>query len=513
MPTIDLDDFLGSITTADDRNPVSLLLFQAVMFAGVTFVDAKFLRARGYDSRKAARKAFFSRVRLLYGLDYEQDRLPLLQAVLLMTYWYDCPDNDKDTWYWMGIALSLAQVSSYHREPLMPSVKQRRLRRRIWWSCVIRDRLLALGVRRPSRIYNEDFRVDPLTVDDFDLRMPSESVVRLLGESRFAASEPSARLQTAVLCVELSKLCTCLGRILHSQYSLTGSQETRSDYLRKAVVVPKDSSTQLEDLALCDAELDEWLTTQDIRAKYTPARTSRESRANVDDATRVIQLHQAQLHMIYLTTITVLHKPQVFFSGSDRPDNDQTNAQRRTSKAKIMDAAVAITNLAHNLKANDQLRFLSTSSVPAFLSASLIHLMDTRSPDDDVRSISIGRFCQCVGALQQLQDIYSSADYAIYFLRDVLKNANIDVPMVKLALMSPTSNETTTQQQQRTSRSTSGCASSSTLNFFGGAQDSGDVIFDPLLMNSWLDIDVTVPTLNGFDVDGNSAPMNTTSFM
>ncbi|CAK7235167.1 hypothetical protein SBRCBS47491_009199 [Sporothrix bragantina] len=109
MPAIDLGDFLGPIMNLDDRSPVSLLLFQAVMFAGVTFVDAKFLQARGYDSRKAARKAFFSRVRLLYGLDYEQDRLPLLQAVLLMTYWYDCPENDKDTWYWMGIALGLAQ--------------------------------------------------------------------------------------------------------------------------------------------------------------------------------------------------------------------------------------------------------------------------------------------------------------------------------------------------------------------------------------------------------------------
>ncbi|CAK7200318.1 hypothetical protein SEUCBS139899_003009 [Sporothrix eucalyptigena] len=570
MPAVDLDDFLGPIANGDG-NPVSLLLFQAVMFAGVTFVDAKFLQARGYDSRKAARKAFFSRVRLLYGLDYEQDRLPLLQAVLLMTYWYDCPDNDKDTWYWMGIALSLAQVSGFHREPAMASVKQRRLRRRIWWSCVIRDRLLALGVRRPSRIYDSDFRVEPLSVDDFDVHVPPEPLIRLLGESRYTAVDSSARVQTAVLCVELSKLCTCLGRILHSQYCMTGSQAARSDYLQKATVLPRQSDTQLQDLVMCDAELDAWVANQDPRAKYTPSRgnTPRASPGNNDDFMQVIQLHQAQLHMIYLTTISVLHKPQVFYSGANT-DTDSSNAQRRASKAKIMDAAVAITNLAYSLKASNQLRFLSTSSVPAFLSASLIHLMDTRSPDDDVRSISIGRFYQCVGALQQLQDIYSSADYAIYFLRDVLKNANIDVPMVKLALLSPTADERSHQQRQvRSSRSASTCPSSasttrgvhtpyqtqhpaqnqpafypelplgrdrnnyfdagmapppqnlpngqfdtlSAANLFGGAQESGEFVFDPSLMSNWLDIDISVPPMTGFDVDSNFPVMNTAAFV
>lgn len=60
----------------------------------------------------------------------------------------------------------------------------------------------------------------------------------------------------------------------------------------------------------------------------------------------------------------------------------------------------------------------------------------------------------------------------------------------------------------------------SAVNVFGGPQeagDVGDVIFDPLLMNSWLDIDVNggVPPLsvNGFDVDGNTSVMATGPFM
>lgn len=43
---------------------ISLLLFQAFMFAGTAFVDIKLLKTAGYSNRRAARKAFFQRVKV-----------------------------------------------------------------------------------------------------------------------------------------------------------------------------------------------------------------------------------------------------------------------------------------------------------------------------------------------------------------------------------------------------------------------------------------------------------------
>jgi len=65
MPLIEIQDVLQIIhdgTGASGR--ISLLLFQAIMFAGTAFVDMEFLRRAGYSNRKSARKAFFQKARV-----------------------------------------------------------------------------------------------------------------------------------------------------------------------------------------------------------------------------------------------------------------------------------------------------------------------------------------------------------------------------------------------------------------------------------------------------------------
>jgi hypothetical protein len=65
MPLIDLYDF---VMTVENRNgnfgQISLILYQAVMFAGSAFVDMSHLHSAGYVSRKEARKDFFQKTRV-----------------------------------------------------------------------------------------------------------------------------------------------------------------------------------------------------------------------------------------------------------------------------------------------------------------------------------------------------------------------------------------------------------------------------------------------------------------
>ena len=64
MPLLDLREFLHPIEKNDGNSPVSLLLFQAVMFAATAYIDMRFLQAQGFDNRKTARKIFFQRARV-----------------------------------------------------------------------------------------------------------------------------------------------------------------------------------------------------------------------------------------------------------------------------------------------------------------------------------------------------------------------------------------------------------------------------------------------------------------
>jgi hypothetical protein len=65
MPILELNSFLGIIEHGDgETGRLSILLFQAVMFAGTAFVDMKYLRAAGFSTRKAARKAFYEKMRV-----------------------------------------------------------------------------------------------------------------------------------------------------------------------------------------------------------------------------------------------------------------------------------------------------------------------------------------------------------------------------------------------------------------------------------------------------------------
>ena len=65
MPLMDLHPFLNIVNSRNGFNgQMSLLLYHAVMFSAMAFVDMKLLREAGFSNRKAARKSFFQKTRV-----------------------------------------------------------------------------------------------------------------------------------------------------------------------------------------------------------------------------------------------------------------------------------------------------------------------------------------------------------------------------------------------------------------------------------------------------------------
>ncbi|RKL49151.1 Cutinase transcription factor 1 beta [Fusarium oxysporum] len=431
LPILDIEEYAGAILHNNGRNPISLLLFQAVNFVSVTFVDLKTLHSRGYASRLAARKDFYDRVRILYSLNYESDRMALIQSLLLLSHWYDCPDDDKDTWHWMGIALTNAQVGGLHRDPehLKISQQEKKLRRRLWWCCLMRDRLLALGLRNPPRLREDDYNVKPLTLDDFDSSSPSTNLDRLFQDLKATYPNSEKRQSLAVMCIELSSLCVYIGRTLNTLYTVMGNYLGGVEYSQQSTGRPDRSPEQAKSLSERSTELKGWLESQNIHSRYTAKTGSRPPVTSTTDdlhADEILRLHQAQLRMVYLTALGALHRPQVFCFGSN--NDGARNDGSTVSRGNVTDTAVEMTKLAFNLQRDNQLRFLPTLAVPAYLAVTLVHLFNTCSDDEEARSLSLGRLYQCVNVLQQLQEMYTSADYAMQFLNSILKNTGLHVP-------------------------------------------------------------------------------------
>lgn len=406
MPMLDLNNFRRAIFDEQGATKVSLLLFQAVMFAGLQSLDTETVHRLSFSTVKEAREVFFNRVRLLYEFEVERDSSAILQALILMSFYYGKWDERKHTWHWTGLAYDLARNMGLHREPTLRFTKPiQRLRRRFWWSLYIRDRLIALGTRRPMRIRDDEFDVSPLRLDDFDYELELEGLSMSLTKEE--------RTSLAHMCVQLSTLCKCIGHVVGSQYTILNKHP---DVPFTMMVVSKRSVADTESIERCDGELDEW------------HRGLIECTKLATGATTSVKVHMAMLDIIYQNTRNVLHRAQAL---QPQPESSRDRAIQKASRSKIKSTARSLTASLQAMLQKGHLGYLSPVGVTALNAASLSHILDLKSDDEDVRDASAFRLTQTLQVLQALGKIYASADAAISFLTAITRKAGVSIPIAE----------------------------------------------------------------------------------
>ncbi|KAG5997696.1 Cutinase transcription factor 1 beta [Claviceps spartinae] len=425
MPLIDLHNFLSVVDRRDGVNgQTSLLLYQSIMFSAVAFVDMKHLREAGYSSRKAARKAFFQKTRLLYDFDYEQDRLFLVQSLMQMTYWYETPDDQKDTWHWMGVAISLAHTIGLHRNPgtTSMSTSKQRLWKRIWWSCFMRDRLVALGMRRPIRIKDQDFDVPMLTESDFDIQPLQEGISVVPAECTLIRDVNMQR-ELAVMCISKAKLCLCISHMLKVQYSVLIRDKMKPENTTNSTMMlfPNSQADNVDSVHSVDLELNAWAASLPEICQYRPLKPM-----DVQGGRSTVAVQRTMLHMVYHTTISALHRPQ-FLPSSPTQRPTTSREVQEISRLRVRDAAAQITRMASELQRLRLERFLPTTGVTVILPAMIIHLLEMKDPWPQTRDRAIKGFRHCMRVMEKLRELYAAADYATGFLDAALRKAAIDI--------------------------------------------------------------------------------------
>ncbi|KAF2460894.1 fungal-specific transcription factor domain-containing protein [Lineolata rhizophorae] len=425
MPLLDLHDFVQTIDQPDGScGKVSLILYQAVMFAGSAFIDMSHLRGAGYNTRKEARRGFFQKARLLYDFDYESDRVSLVQALLLLTYYYETPDDQKDTWHWMGVATSVAHTIGLHRNPERSTMDAKRVKlwKRIWWSTYMRDRLIALGMRRPTRIKTEDYDVPMLTLDDFEIGAIPDTVSCVPADC-VVAKDVDRQRQLALMCISKAKLCLCVSHVLSKQYCVLNNNQGMVNDRTTMMLLPKKFDPDTCDVQMCDEELRRWQEELPAEARYSETSSGLAS----------IDLCKALLHMVFFTTLSALHRPQVLPSANPTQVSSPAASPAgspsllEVSRKNVRRAAAAITSIAQKLDQRDLVRYLPTTGVTVLLPAIIIHLLDIKAPDEATRRASLRGFCQCMAVMGKLRDLYSAADYSTAFLEAAIRKAGISL--------------------------------------------------------------------------------------
>ncbi|OAP61719.1 hypothetical protein AYL99_03922 [Fonsecaea erecta] len=151
-PAVDQSDFLKWYKAPQQdvlaHPQLMRLLLLSVLFAALPHIDEDLLRGGPRCAVKQAQKAVFSSAQTLYHrLEWEfMGTEGLAQSALLLSYWSPYDSTREVNGYWVDEAIRHAVAGG------MADLYSTRRKRIIWWCCMIRNRMISLGLRRFDRL-------------------------------------------------------------------------------------------------------------------------------------------------------------------------------------------------------------------------------------------------------------------------------------------------------------------------------------------------------------------------
>lgn len=174
-----------------------------------------------------------------------------------MSHYYPSMVEQKHTWFWVHQAISLSQGLGLHRNA--GQEPQHKLWARIWWACLVRDRLTTLGTGRPMHINSLDCTVPMLTLDD-------------LKEDGDSEDDQTVK----EFFIEFVKLCQYMEGVLSLPHNIATA-----------------AGSLPEQISLCEETLQHW------RRNLVPSAKLHEKNSRDFDKRGICTLYRALLHLIY----------------------------------------------------------------------------------------------------------------------------------------------------------------------------------------------------------------------
>lgn len=331
-----------------------------------------------------------------------------IQALLLLSTWYETPDDQEDAYHWLQIAVGLARREGLNKDPAPLDIpeSEKHVRKRLWWCLLNRDPLLAVGAKRPISIRPDDHNVPEPGLNDWKFQETS-------GLKAFGLDWNQQKLDMLHLVrISQCKLHQHLSKIMANQYVM-GEYRSRNC----PSVDPTSTRTQLMPVTTDEAwmsmresevSLRTWRENlpSDLASTHVPAEPSEEN-------FEAFAVSRTMLHLLYHLAIISMYRPWLrrpYLTRSCSPASTQQGFQEMI-RTSIRSSAHSITGLAVELHNVDLARHLPQAVLSCMIAAIVIHISDLCSGDESLRGPALRDFEQTSHIINELRENYYSADF------------------------------------------------------------------------------------------------------
>ncbi|OAP59587.1 hypothetical protein AYL99_06885 [Fonsecaea erecta] len=398
-PVVSLPDLILSVTGGSSGR-LSLTLYHAIMCAGSAALEGEHFSAYGYPSKAAARREYYTKSKLLLDLGAEPDRLIACQASLLLMSWSSREDS-KDPMYWVGSAINHAFALRLQEEQ-SNTVGQRksdnhRLRRRIWWTIVVRECDVAMNLARPPRLRPREPHL--LNHDDFvdELDLSGINFGTLVGIKMFLA-DFSLQRQLERACIERAKLAVRIYDILH---------RTSEEVFQSS----SDLAGRKSRISELENSLRDW-------SSHLPEELRLENICSVsfDLCHRAYHLASCMVHLTYWMAIIVLHSTEIsehrWATCSHNSENHELEGNEKRVDCHVYalrQASNRITTIYGGLNSRKLTQFVPVTGIASVCSAAFVYLLDASSGHSSLEKSSLESLAICIEAVRQIGRINFTA--------------------------------------------------------------------------------------------------------
>lgn len=348
FPILDRVSF-GNSYTGKSASP---LLLQAMLFIAATYCEPSQLHDWAFADLQEARSLYYNNAKNIYDANYEEDKIAIIQALFLMSYWREEPQNN--TRHRLAAAISLAQEHGMHRaRTTVTEQAEQSLRKRIWWTLYVRDRQASISVGMPWFIHDQDCDVEELTVGDFDEHPRTEVF-------HFLEQQTNEHIQYPV---QMAKLARVIGDIVKTEFQLFNKHTSVSE------------RAKLKDRLL------KW-------ERELPEEMKPQSGLGYD-----FNIFASMLNAFFYNGYILLYRSSYVRSREPRDEEGDIALQ----------AACKITSIAEDLLTRSMIRYVNTHMLTCLFNSLCIHTICLRRSNDIGRQVVEKRAQICLLGLQEMK--------------------------------------------------------------------------------------------------------------
>ncbi|KAH8811351.1 fungal-specific transcription factor domain-containing protein [Xylogone sp. PMI_703] len=376
----------------------SLFLLQAMLFTSCSFVPSAVITKAGFKTVREARYTFYRRAKLLFDFEVEKDTVCISQGALLLSYHAPNDNKRRTNTNWLSNAIRFARISGADRynDPDLPREQQVRLKK-LWWCCILRDRIMPLGLRRPLQITKDSFKCatyKPLDKEDFEDEIGYSKVY-----------DEKTQLVLLSLLTPLCKLAGILTDVIMLAYP---------------VDKPAISHEALDEEAFIGVEIRISECKRSLLAFYNEFVLLFPTPVGIGDTHPSLVLYINLLYIYYHSGVLAVCHHELFLSEMVSPLGVATDQYRNSSQRQIIDS---VTGMMENMKEMVQLKLCKYMPISAAAYITLpwaLHVLDVEVADSHATaSLKRQRLQIFSEAMKYLQLNYDGTEYVSALIADI----------------------------------------------------------------------------------------------